>query len=469
MSKDVRTLRIESRITQRDLAKRLGVSLRTLSKWERGLDLPPQDAFTKLSEVLGCDADQLESHQAIYVKKATPGEGYTTARTNGVLLLRRQLNVEDNKIKVLDLFCGAGGLSYGFDEVEDFRVTCGIDLLHDRIRTFHRNHPYADAIAADVCDYPIDKLGEHALSPDVVVGGPPCQGFSSIRPFRTLTEGDKRNSLIEHFLLAVAKLEAKWFLFENVVGLLTHNKGKTFESLVRGFEEIGYTVSWRVINAANYGVPQNRERVFLIGNSVGKDFVWPQPTHYTNHRSMAGNHTQVMTVLPLFDGILPPAVTVMDAIHDLPEIGAGEEGEEYRDDVELTEYESRMRKGATQLVLHKATDHSEKMMEIVRQAGNNRSKLPPELTSSGFSSCYSRLDADKPSTTITVNFIHPASNRCIHPFQDRALTPREGARLQGFPDRFEFYGTRTQIVKQIGNAVPPLLAYVLAVAMARQF
>jgi DNA (cytosine-5)-methyltransferase 1 len=105
------------------------------------------------------------------------------------------------------------------------------------------------------------------------------------------------------------------------------------------------------------------------------------------------------------------------------------------------------------------------MIDIIRQSGSNRAALPTGLTSSGFSTCYSRLDPDRPSVTLTVNFVHPASNRCIHPTQHRALTPREGARLQGFEDNFRFHGTRTQIVKQIGNAVPPLLGQILANAI----
>src|SRR5206468_2200293 len=124
-----------------------------------------------------------------------------------------------------------------------------------------------------------------------------------------------------------------------------------------------------------------------------------------------------------------------------------------------------MRSGSAALTLHDSTRHSDKMMEIIRHSGANIHALPAGLVSSGFSSCYSRLDAREPSTTITVNFVHPASNRCIHPTQDRALTPREGARLQSFPDRFQFEGTRSQVVKQIGNAVPPLLGRIIANAI----
>ena len=116
------------------------------------------------------------------------------------------------------------------------------------------------------------------------------------------------------------------------------------------------------------------------------------------------------------------------------------------------------------MTMHTATSHSARMLEIIRHAGANINALPAGMVKSGFSSCYSRLDPDRPSTTLTVNFVHPASNRCIHPFQDRALTPREGARIQSFPDRFEFEGSSAQVVKQIGNAVPPLLGRIAIAA-----
>ena len=134
----------------------------------------------------------------------------------------------------------------------------------------------------------------------------------------------------------------------------------------------------------------------------------------------------------------------------------------------MTDYQRRMRGGCKELTLHEATRHSEKMLEIIRSAGLNRNSLPEGMTSSGFSSTYSRLEAAQPSTTLTVNFVHPASNRCIHPEQDRALSPREGARIQSFPDSFSFFGTRSQIVKQIGNAVPPILGTIFGHSIAEQ-
>lgn len=162
---------------------------------------------------------------------------------------------------------------------------------------------------------------------------------------------------------------------------------------------------------------------------------------------------------------LRPAVTVMDAIGDLPAIQSGEGTTKY-DRAATTEYQRERRNGNRRLKLHSSTAHTPRMLEIIRHSGKNIDSIPPHLITSGFSSCYSRLDGDMTSVTITVNFVHPASNRCIHPTCDRALTPREGARLQSFDDDFEFAGNRSQIVKQIGNAVPPLLGRAIGEALA---
>lgn len=462
MNFDIRSLRKAHGLKQSDLAQKIGIPVRCLSKWERGLELPNDCDFGILAEVLNYDAVQLKQDQLKYNQKVTPGEGYTTKKTNKSYILQRKLSIQPHKLKVLDLFCGAGGLSYGFDQNEAFQVTCGIDLLEDRVQTFHANHPYANGIVADIREIPLDDLAKHASYPEVIIGGTPCQGFSSIRPFRTLTESDNRNSLIETFILIVANLKPNWFVFENVVGLLTHQKGQTLDSILNGFADAGYTLDWRVLNAAYFGLPQNRERLIIVGNSLGEQFKWPRPTHYAEHRSMAGKRPEVIVPSPLFDQPLRPAISVIEAIHDLAEIASGEKNNAYRDDISPTDYELKLRNGCAAPAFHQATAHSEKMMGIIRASGVNRNALPNGSTSSGFSSSYSRLEGDKPSTTITVNFVHPASNRCIHPTQDRALSIQEGARLQGFPDSYKFMGTRTQIVKQIGNAVPPILAEVIA-------
>lgn len=463
--KDIRARRLESGLAQRDLASRAGVSPGMLRRWERGLEIPDEASAKRIAKQLGATVAEILEAQLRHAAVATPGEGYTTAQAaNGVVTTRRKEPPRDRR-RVLDLFCGSGGLSFGFELSGRFVTTGGIDLLPDRVETFIANHDYARGIAGDLRAYSLDELASLIGDVEAVVGGPPCQGFSSIRPFRNLTEGDPRNSLVEHYVLAIARLQPEWFVFENVVGILTHENGNRLEALVEGLRGAGYTVDWKVINAALYGIPQYRERVVIVGNRLGIRFEWPTPTHWIDYKSMAGNRPEVIRVAPLFTGHLPAAPTVTDAIGDLPQVRAGEEVTEYGPAGALGDYQRLMREGSDSLTLHRATRHSEKMLEIIRHAGANISALPPGMVTSGFSSCYSRLDASRPSTTLTVNFVHPASNRCIHPIQDRALTPREGARIQSFPDRFQFKGTNAQIVKQIGNAVPPLLGKVIAEAI----
>ena len=464
---DIRSRRIDLGIAQKSLAEKANLSLSELSRIERGFKRPSVEQIKRLAQAFNVSAEELAADQASFIKSATPGEGYTTVRADQTRIIDRTLLPDKTKVSVLDLFCGCGGLSHSFEQTGQFAVTAGLDLLGDRIETFRRNHPHAVCIQGDVREFPREELDRLAMGPKVIVGGPPCQGFSSIRPFRTLTEGDPRNTLIEEFVLIVSELRPKWFVFENVVGLLRHDKGRAFQALIQGFADAGYTTDWRVINMALLGLPQVRERLVIVGNRESEVFDWPLPTHYYEGRSMAGNDAQRLQVDPLFVGLLPPAITVGDAIGDLPAVASGMSAEHYDDDIPASGYAKALRDDCDRLTLHEATRHREKMMEIIRLSGTNRFALPEGMTTSGFSSSYSRLEADRPSVTLTVNFVHPASNRCIHPEQHRALTPREGARLQGFPDSFEFAGTRAQIVKQIGNAVPPILGRAIAERLTR--
>jgi DNA (cytosine-5)-methyltransferase 1 len=305
---------------------------------------------------------------------------------------------------------------------------------------------------------------------DVIIGSPPCQGFSSIRPFRSLTFDDPRNTLFESYALLVQFYQPLFFVLENVVGLITHQQGKTLQQIIDTFETLGYQTDWRIMNAVNYGLPQKRERVIIIGRLGLSSIVFPQPTHFFEGRSMVPlNHPKLIRTYPLMDNKLSPAISVMDAIHDLPNLKSGEEAKHYRTDILPTPFECVRRKEVQKLTLHRSTAHSSKMLEIIKQAGSNIAALPPGMVESGFSTSYSRIEPNEPSVTLTVNFVHPASNKCIHPYQDRALTPREGARLQGFDDDYIFMGNRSQIVKQIGNALPPLLGHAIATALLEQW
>lgn len=380
-------------------------------------------------------------------------------------------------LKVMDLFCGTGGFSKGFENTGQFDVIHGVDMLPIAIDTFRANHNDALAIAGDIRRIRrtevADALNFATGDVDVIVGGPPCQGFSSIRPFRSSREDDPRNTLFEEFASYVNYFRPTMFVMENVVGLATHKNGQTIGQIVDAFAQIGYETKWRILNAAHFGVPQKRERLVMIAAQSGVPIHFPEPTHGGMFRTI-GHKDSRRRVVPnsqweLFESpvpSLPAAVTVREAIDDLPKILSGESADTY-DASPRTPFQAARREMASELTLHGSTRHSEKMLEIIRHSGDNISAIPRHLITSGFSSCYSRLRGDEPAVTITVNFVHPASNKCIHPDLDRALTPREGARLQSFDDHFVFRGNRSQIVKQIGNAVPPLLGQEIARAVGR--
>lgn len=371
-----------------------------------------------------------------------------------------------NEVKVFDLFCGTGGFSKGLSTAAGvtFDTRLGIDLLQPSVETFRLNHPGAIGLCADIRTVrrsdAAEMTGVGRGQLDVLIGGPPCQGFSSIRPFRSSAEDDPRNSLFEEYASFVNYFRPNIFILENVVGLTTYKNGRTLEIMQECFHSLGYDTDWRILNAAHFGVPQKRERFILFGVPKGARISFPNPTHYFDGATI-GYRDSSRVLRPqepdLFsNNRLPASITTMEAIGDLPPIESGQSTTAYTSAPE-TAYQAARRKHSKSLTLHEATKHGKHMLEIIRHSGKNISCIPKHLISSGFSSSYSRLDADEPSVTITVNFVHPASNRCIHPILDRALTPREGARLQSFDDDFKFAGTHTQIVKQIGNAVPPLL------------
>ncbi len=453
---DVRSRRKALKMPQGALAKATGLSLNHLMRIERGLLVPNPTQTRALEKILG----------TLPLSITTPisGEGYVTSTAAEGRVISRVREHDIGLRAVWDLFCGVGGFSAGFEATGEFEVVAGLDLLGDRLSTFTSNHGAANAYGGDIRNISVEKLLNENERPFAIIGGPPCQGFSSIRPFRNVEWGDLRNNLGEEFCRFVAAARPKWLVFENVVGLLTHDGGKALHSLQEAFEALGYRISTRVMNAAFHGLPQRRERLIIVGSLEGKKFDWPEPSHSHDRRSMAGSSRLLLAPkLGLLERA-QPAVTLMEAIGNLPAVSSGQSSSVYLDGPE-TRYQELIRAGAQTLTMHESTAHSEDMLNIIRHAGDNINALPPGLVTSGFSSCYSRLAPNEPANTMTVNFVHPASNRCIHPFQDRALTPREGARLQGFPDTYVFQGTRSQVVKQIGNAVPPLLGRCIAEAI----
>ncbi len=376
-------------------------------------------------------------------------------------------------LNVIDLFCGTGALSYGIERSKhDFRLVSGIDMDGLACSTAQLNHDESKIICADITRISPKRFADKAklTQVDVVVGGPPCQGFSSLRPNRSTNTTDPRNRLYAEFAHYVAYFQPKAFLMENVVGLLSHGNGRLLASILTRFKQIGYRTDWRVLNCAHFGIPQKRERFILLGvRDEGKntpDIVFPMPTHHFAGKVIG---TRLKDNYIANDSAGARALSVMDAISDLPSVTAGGEAFEYLC-APRNAYQRARRSGAgSALTLHNATAHSAAMLNIIKHAGSSRSALPRGLVSSGFSSTYSRLDPTEPATTITVKFTSPASSKCIHPAQHRAITPREAARLQSFDDNFQFAGGRTQIAEQIGNAVPPVLGTVLADSLIRLF
>lgn len=375
------------------------------------------------------------------------------------------------KFHILDLFCGTGALSYGIETHSSKLSTIGgIDADLAATRTAALNHPQAVIHCQKIEDIaPEEMLSSTSHSGiDVIVGGPPCQGFSSLRPSRGEGLDDPRNSLYKQYLKYVRVLRPRIFLMENVVGILTAGDGKLVAEMLAAFQRIGYSVDWRVLNAANFGVPQKRERFFLVGvrkNLGGQtEPKFPTPSHWFAGR-VIGTKLKDKYITNQSSGL--PPITVRDAISDLPSLASGESRTTY-DKAPLTAYQLARRKGVdSSLTLHEAASHNAKMLEVIRHAGASINALPKGLVSSGYSSCYSRLDFDEPSTTITVKFTSPASSKCIHPVDNRAITPREAARLQSFDDAFVFAGSKTDIACQIGNAVPPLFGEAFAPVLQR--
>jgi DNA (cytosine-5)-methyltransferase 1 len=369
--------------------------------------------------------------------------------------------VRSHSIGIIDLFCGTTGFSTGFSNYHaNYKLVGAVDFNADAAETAKRNHPDANVLNSDLSRLTPRQFGKMLPTAEIglIVGGPPCQGFSSLRPFRSSDFDDPRNSLFEQFAAFVAYFRPAVFVLENVVGILTHKGGSTVSVLVECFSSLGYACDWRIVNAANYGVPQKRERFVLIGSNRGIPPSFPRPTHSFNGRVIGYRDRAKM--VHAAEG-LPAATTVEEAFGDLPPVASGERAFDYTLPP-LNHYQAARRAASPQLTLHEAPRHSQKILEIIRHSGRNISSIPPDLITSGFSSSYSRLDGHAPANTMTVKFQSAASSRCIHPTQDRALTLREGARLQGFDDHFLFAGSATSIASQIGNAVPPLLGAAIA-------
>jgi DNA (cytosine-5)-methyltransferase 1 len=388
----------------------------------------------------------------------------------------------------IDLFAGAGGFGLGF-EMAGFSVPLSIEIDAWACDTLRYNRPNLTIVQNDIRNFNTEsKVKEICMfNPDIIIGGPPCQGFSIAGPPQKDPK-DPRNSLFTNFAQWIKFLEPKAFVMENVKGLLSRKNTeglKVINIIKKTFQELGYFVEVWNLNASEYGVPQIRERIFIVGNKMGKELGIPSKTH--SLKLLYSSQSQ----LSVFDNTsIAPAITLWEAISDLPKLDAREGSEKQYYHLEpQNSYQAWARKSSDLLYNHVAMKHSKRLVErfqhigwgessadVPEEHGARRRSGNGELSNKAYDQNNRRLNPYKPSHTIAASFYA----NFIHPFQHRNLTAREGARIQSFPDNYRFLGKKTVVshkllhrekrfdekflcqYNQIGNAVPPLLAKAIA-------
>lgn len=369
--------------------------------------------------------------------------------------------------QVISLFAGAGGFSFGFSQA-GLKPSFGAEIDFDACQSYEMNvgSPCHQLDLGMIAPNAVKSLagGER---PFVVIGGPPCQGFSTAGP-RNAT--DPRNRLIFNYLAIVEELSPRWFIFENVEGLLTSGGGQDIARLVNAFVSLGYTVRLQKVNLAAYGVPQTRKRVLIIGNRMGVDFDFPSEMYsYDSGKARKAS-------------LLPMAPTLNEALAGLGSPSAEKShASPYASKNPLSAFDAVMRRGNPSFTVtqhFQAPDVAEKRQIELLGPGQTMKDLPQELWHDSFQrranrrvsdgtptekrggapSGIKRLHGNFQSLTIT----GAASREFIHPREHRPLTIRECARVQSFPDHYQWEGNSASVIQQIGNAVPPLAASVLA-------
>lgn len=328
------------------------------------------------------------------------------------------INIRNEKLKkytCLDLFSGAGGFSLGFFKSGNFDILLSIDNNPNLSITYEKNFGFVKHLNRDILSFSDKEIAElqNKYKFEVIIGGPPCQGFSLAGNIGRKELHDERNKLFLAYLQFIKIIKPKIFIMENVATLARHNKGKTLKGIIQSFIEIGYEVKYEILNAKDYGIAQNRNRIFIVGTQKRNTFKFPQKSK--------------------------KEYNIKSAIDDLPILNSSE---------------------SSIIPNHNAMTHSKQMLEKMSYVkdGGNREQIPPLIRpKTGDVRKYIRYDSSKPSITITGDM-----RKVFHYSQNRALTARELARIQSFPDDYIFYGNSIDIQQQIGNAVPPLLALKLA-------
>lgn len=320
-----------------------------------------------------------------------------------------------SKYTYIDLFSGAGGFSLGFNQ-KGFQNIFSVDFEKKPCATYRYNFPDHLLVEKDICQLSNTEIYtlQNKQKVDVVIGGPPCQGFSMAGNIGRKFTNDPRNKLFQEFVRVVKVVQPRFFILENVARIYTHNKGKTKAEIISAFETLGYTVACQILNSADYGVPQIRKRAIFIGTKFSQNILFPKP-------------------------IVSKYQTVKKALEGYPSLESGEE---------------------SIIPNHIAMTHSAQMLQKMSYIGDGgtRKQIPIHLRpQSGDSRKYIKYTSNKPSVCVTGDM-----RKIFHYEQNRALTVRELAKLQSFPDSFVFKGSRISQQQQVGNAVPPKMAKALA-------
>lgn len=375
-------------------------------------------------------------------------------------------SVDENSLKMIDLFCGAGGLSLGFSQ-EGFVTSLANDIQECCVDTYAHNHPETPRdhiVVGDIKDM-VKNLDEllAGRNVDIVIGGPPCQGFSMANRQRLID--DPRNYLYKSYVEVVKKVHPIFFVMENVKGMLP-----VAEQVKEDFRNIGYSVECHVLNAKDFGVPQNRERLIYIGNCIGID-----------NEQIFREIFELSESIPEYNlGDALSGLRLLEAsrVKNATEAGSTESGYkiEKNNVADTNEYISYINQGRTVAVIsnHKARYNNDRDIEIYgRMNQGDRSDdpkiadiMPYARRNDIFKDKYFKLENDKVCKTITAHMKYDC-NMYIHPTQARGLTPREAARVQSYPDDYFFRGAYTKTYMQIGNSVPPLLGRAIAQVIKR--
>ncbi|EJT5917564.1 DNA cytosine methyltransferase [Clostridium perfringens] len=345
--------------------------------------------------------------------------------------------------KTIDLFCGAGGFSLGFEMI-GFETVLAIDKWEHAINTFNFNREHKVGKNIDIQEFDNNTLRKFIEENEVdgIIGGPPCQGFSMVG---TRNAEDDRNSLYLQYVRFVEVVKPKFFILENVKGLLNLKKGHFKEDILVRFSALGYNVNFKVLKASDYGVPQNRERVFFVG--LRKDIFGDRFFEFP-------------------EGSESNSVSTEEALSDLPSLDNGENHESYKTEP-LNKFQELMRKNNVDNILrnNEITKHTEQTKNIISMVpdGGTIKDLPEEYYKvRNYNAAFKRMNSKKPSTTIDCghrNYFHYKENR--------VPTVRESARIQSFPDDYFFTGSKTSQYTQVGNAVPAILASKIALEVKK--